>query len=192
MALTPRAALALFLSTVMLTACGSEVGGAPERPRVDEAQGTYRGVGLEASAGEVIATFGKSPPLRNDPVIPLGSDLGELAIPWHPPCPAGPGRIRVLRYRWVSFGLLNNRVCEMIVAEDGAATQQDVAVGDSLDEAADAFPHFQCGDEYAGEGLFGNEATVPYCSGKVAEQRYLWFGGDPVNVIEMNTRPLKG
>ena len=78
--------------------CGSNGNGdAPERKFIDEDQGIYRGVGFGDSASEVIAVFGKSPPLRNEPVIPLERDLGEVESAPAPNCPAGRGRLRVQR-----------------------------------------------------------------------------------------------
>jgi hypothetical protein len=186
---TPRVppALLLFFGVTALSfflGCGSQVGGSAETRSVNELMGTYRGAGLDDSSTKIVAAFGKSPPLENDPVIPLSSEVGELALNNHPSCPvSGPE----LRYQQVSFGLEDDRVCDMLIVQDGAATTKGVAVGDALDDAHRAYPTFQCGDAYRSE-----DSTIPYCSGKVAESRYLWFGGDPINVIEMNTEPLNG
>jgi hypothetical protein len=57
-------------------------------------------------------------------------------------------------------------------------------VGDTLDEAKAAYPELECGDRPAGEF-----ATYRYCSGRTAEQRHIWFGGDPITTIGVSRSP---
>jgi hypothetical protein len=174
------------LALTALGGCGSESGTAEEKQAIDEKAGTYGGVGLDASAADVVDVFGESPPLGDDPVIPLGSDVTELDTSSSGCPPGGPGGW--LRYEVVSFVLVDDRVCEVIIAEEGAATRRGVAVGDDLDAASEAYPEFECGEAADGEGLFGTQPTFSYCTGSIGDH-YLWFGGDPVNVIELNAKP---
>jgi hypothetical protein len=190
-------AIGVLLMTVsgLLTACngddglfgegGPDVGHAPERHRIDEHVATYRGVGFRDSATEVTAAFGRSPPLRNDPVTPLGRNhtYVDLAPSFRCVYPGpGLGSDRTMRYEQVSFFLNRDLVCGFAVIEDGAATNRRVAVGDPLREAEDAYPDIECGT--ANEGT--EYATFPYCAGRLRPSKYIWFGGNPINTIQMN------
>jgi hypothetical protein len=179
----------LAVALIGAAGCGSGGQGASERRTIDEIHGTYRGVGLDAHEREITAAFGRSPPLRSNPVTPTGSDVTTLSLPTKGRCPNGKPT-NFLRYRLVSFIVVNHRACEVFVTEDGAATQAGVAIGDELSEAEETYPQIDCGDEYAGEGLFGVEATEPYCAGRMAPRRFIWFGGDPINVILLRSRPF--
>ena len=178
------AAISLAMVATLLASCGGEE--TPEQGRIDELQGTYRGVGLEDSGSEVIGIFGKSPPLRSNPVTPTGRDVTELNFAPRVPCDLSHrGRSAVFRYELVAFSLETPLVCDVKIIDEGAATTRGIAIGDSLDEAKDAYPNLRCGDFIRGEAL-----RVPFCSGRVAKHRYIWFGDDPIDSIEMNTRSL--
>lgn len=74
------------------------------------------------------------------------------------------------------------------VARPGAATSRGVAIGDPLDEAANAYPGLECGvknedSEYP---------TFRYCTGRVAADRDIWFGQDPIRSITMTVCPMSG
>jgi hypothetical protein len=80
----------------------------PDPGRVDDAAGTYRGVGIGSTADEMKRVFGP--------------------------------------------------------------------IGDPLDRAAQAYPGLECGEQNEGT----ENRPYPACTGRVAPERYIWFGGDPI------------
>jgi hypothetical protein len=177
----------LALSVALITGCG---GGDAERQQIDEQKGTYRGVGLGSTGPEVIEVFGKSPPLKQEAVTPTGRDVTEINFAPSSSCPPSGneprqrGRGAHFRYKDVAFQLTDHVVCHVTIIEDDAATSRGVAIGDPLDDVEEDYPHLRCGEAEIGEG-----GAFPVCAGQVAENRYIWFGGDPINTIEMNPLP---
>ena len=64
------------------------------------------------------------------------------------------------------------------IASPGARTLRGIQVGDSLKEVEEAYPELTCDKE-----SYSERGTVRYCRGKFAQDRWIWFGCDPVNVI---------
>lgn len=58
-------------------------------------------------------------------------------------------------------------------------------IGSDLDVAREEHPKLDCEPSVHPE--FG---SVKKCDGKVAERRYVWFGGDPIDVIILEDRPI--
>ena len=48
------------------------------------------------------------------------------------------------------------------------------------------YPDLHCGT--ANEGT--EYITFPYCGGRIAPQRYVWFGEDPIRSISLSVTPL--
>jgi hypothetical protein len=72
------------------------------------------------------------------------------------------------------------------VTSAGAPTARGVEVGDDLDDVRASYPEIRCGDAAAGESPIRGNTTFPYCSGRVAPDRWIWFGGDPVANISVS------
>jgi hypothetical protein len=78
------------------------------------------------------------------------------------------------------------KVAGFQVTSAGAATAREIEVGDDLDDVRSSYPEIRCGEAPAGESPISGNTTFPYCSGKVAPDRWIWFGGDPVANISVS------
>jgi hypothetical protein len=171
-----------------LAACGSQVGKAPESLVINEDAGSYRGVGIDDRRGAVIGVFGRAPPYRNNtPIGPLGEGAEHPATAFNCKAPPPGGPVDFLEYEEVVFFLDNGVVCGWILAQDGAASTAGVAIGDSLSDAEEAYPGLRCDEASPGEPFLGFSSSYPFCEGKLGKRRYIWFGGDPIDTIQMNS-----
>jgi hypothetical protein len=171
---------------------GSEVGKAPERQLIDEEQGTYRGVGLGDGNREVLEELGPTEVTRDGQTggvqLVNGGDHGAANLKINS-INGKPPRQEFIGYREANFLLFAPRhvnrwvVHDVRVGRDGAATSRGVAIGDTLQEAEAAYPEIDCAT--ANEGT--EYATYPFCAGELATGRNIWFGGDPIDIIELNT-----
>jgi hypothetical protein len=179
-----------------LVACSNSdsadrIGVAPERNLIDDRHGTYMGVGLGATTAEVLRKFGPTVVAREGEPggIPLanGAEHGgqRLRIP---SINGKPPRQKFIGYPEASFLLFAPQnvdryiVSDIRVAKDGAATNRGVAIGDQLEEARTSYSEVRCAT--ANEGT--EYATYPFCAGRLGPDRYIWFGGDPIDIIEIN------
>jgi hypothetical protein len=157
---------------------------------IDEAAGTYRGVGIGDSGRAVRSVFGPQRPMgEGEPATPLEAPDDELygpaVITFGDYDPFGP----ILRYPDVVFMFKGRRgVGAFILIERGAQTGRGVAVGDGLDEARRAYPELRCGVVHEGTEY----VPYPACTGRVAASRYVWFGGDPIRSIALSTHRFGG
>lgn len=144
---------------------------------VDEESGSYRGVELGGSREDAEDELGDAPPWTGT------QPLGPLEPGWQQGAPRGAmivGSIEALRYPRVSVHLADGEVVELIVAEADGKTTRNVGVGDRLAAVRRAYPDLPCGRISQGQ-----TARAPYCGGQIAEERWLWFGGDPVRSITL-------
>jgi hypothetical protein len=155
---------------------------------INEVGGSYGGVGIGSSQEDIVRVFGRVEPLvREGPFQPTGA--GEFR---------GPTFIRTeigYAYEDVLFWLSPNdpdqssqrrRVAGIQVTSPGAATGRGIEVGDGLGDVRASYPDMDCGEAPAGESLISGNTTFPYCFGKVARDRWIWFGGDPVANISVS------
>ena len=76
----------------------------------------------------------------------------------------------------------------MIVNAEGARVDGGrVTIGDQL-EPAEAAYRLRCGT--ANEG--SEYEHFPACTGKIARNRYVWFGGEPIRNVTLATTPPGG
>jgi hypothetical protein len=80
----------------------------------------------------------------------------------------------------VSFFVRDDRVFGFLVTARGGQTTRGVSIGDDLSDVTAQYPDFNCDDEVRGETTAVFKAS---CSGKVRDDRYLYFGGDPIESI---------
>jgi hypothetical protein len=71
------------------------------------------------------------------------------------------------------------------ITSPGAKTLRGVELGDDLDEAARAYPALEC--RTADRGEYGK---TDYCTGRIAPNRYLYFGGDPITALSVSRGPV--
>ena len=170
--------------------CGDQAtqqaGDRPEvRFRIDETEGTVNGGGLGDSARQVRKALGKdASPSKSGDDAPLDAPL-DLTFPASFKCPR-LGEYSALRYSSVSFAL-DGEVCLVWVTGEDAATQRGVRPGDALEAAEEAYPELRCGKTDVGSD---EEVLEPACWGRMSSGVYVWFGGDPIDNIEMATVPL--
>jgi hypothetical protein len=145
----------------------------------DEAR-SFRGVALGDSRRRVTEELGA--PLRGDggTIAPVGEDFDDIG---GPPFIATPGTTHEsLRYRDLTVLLSNGRVYGLLVTNPQADTTQGVGIGDNLALAEDRYSSLDCGiaeaDDYR---------RFPYCSGRLARDRWIWFGQDPIRSIVVAT-----
>ena len=157
---------------------------------IDEFEGTYRGVGIGASAEEVRRTFGARAfaRLNHEPWTPRRADFTGGPHVLAPPCrptgslPGGRSRLQVLRYDEVSFLFCDGRVFAFMVIEQGARTQAGLAIGDELEAAERLYPGLACG-----QAPSGDTGSYPYCVGRMRPRRSFWLGPDPIGSITFST-----
>jgi hypothetical protein len=186
----------LFLSALpvacvlALAGCGTGEGKADapaaERvQRIDVTAGTYRGVGLGDSVADLHRELGQREEAGEDePAVPL---RGETYGPWviaygDEMCPPS-----LYRYEHAVFEFTCDELLWTEINEPGAATAEDVAVGDPLDTVQEAYPDAECGTAGGGE-----YEEYPACAVKLALERFAWFGGDPIVSITIGSVPLEG
>jgi hypothetical protein len=98
---------------------------------------------------------------------------------YQPPFEPGIGVLHV------TFFVCDGRVDGFIVAQNGAHTRQGVAIGDDAKKVKARYPQLTCGESPFERGSY------PYCSGRIAAHRWLWFGRDPIRSITVATVPLR-
>lgn len=188
----PRLALATVASlgaTMLTVACDSDDGRAVGPVlELDERKGTADGVGLGDSAAEIERVFGSAPPYDiYTEVTPLGVDPPDLTLAGQGGC-RPHGRENALRYRGVSFFQYDDEVCDVIVTSERAATTRGLSPGDPLARVEDLYPRLECGETDVGSDYPSYE---PVCWGAITSHSHLWAGGDPINVLVMEDRPVR-
>lgn len=180
--------------------------GAPRLVKVDERAGSIRGVGLGSSGAHIAQVFGraKDSTATGAAAEPIGADHDAIGGPndyaFPRACrraPTGPSPdfasqgLSTLRYRDAAFELCDNRAYEFIATAAAARTSRGVATGQPLRAAKRAYPQLRCG-ESTGDTTDPPRPAYPYCAGRIAPHRYLWFGQDPIRSIAVATVALHG
>jgi hypothetical protein len=78
------------------------------------------------------------------------------------------------------------RVSLVMVTGAGAVTSRGVRIGDSLGRAEDEYRLYCRAEGDADEG----RTIGPYCTGKVADKRFIMFVGDPIDRIQIMLGPV--
>jgi hypothetical protein len=178
----------------------------PIRRVIDETKGTYRGVGLGDTQATIVVAIG--PPAAIDQSGGHLAPVGTTQSDFHP----GSGQcyssravfqrqvanaqrtkrsipVEALRYRNSSFLLTGARACSVTIVEERAGTRRGVAIEDPLDKAKAAYPGIRCSRHTYENDAGINVIDFPYCAEMLAPSRYLWFGGDPIDTIELSSNP---
>jgi hypothetical protein len=180
-------AVSLALGAFVGAGCASSGGmeaSTESAAEIDVVAGTYGGVGIDATPEQVARVYGTA--LETEGAAePLAAERfrGPTFIP--APGALGGAPPPMLRYEDVAFLTDGETVYVVIVEAQGAETERTVAVGDPLSEAIDAY-ELDC------EPVVGSDDEDVYrgCFGKVARDRYVWFGGDPIANISFGRVPL--
>ena len=75
----------------------------------------------------------------------------------------------------------------LTVAAEDAVTAAGVGVGSGLADVRAAYPDAEC--DTVNEGT--EYTQFEFCTLRVARERHLWFGYDPVRSVTMSRRPLR-
>jgi hypothetical protein len=160
----------------------------PAPGRLDETAGTYRGVGIGSTVDEMKRVFGEQRAAGGEErIVPLATGDGETDGPRvlvFEDDRFGP----VFRYEHVVFYVNGPTIGAFELVEPGSLTGQGVKIGDPLDRAADAYPGVACGEENEGT----ENRSYPACTGSLAPERFIWFGGDPITTIAMSRDAFDG
>jgi hypothetical protein len=175
---TMRPFLLAALISLVLPGCG----GKAKPSLVDELRGSYRGVRIGDTAAAVQRVFGAEPLSGpNEPIAPREDDFTDIG---GPTVIAG-GCGTSLRYDHVAFLMCKGHVIGFIVAEQGAQTRRAVGIHDAAHTVPARYPRLTCGSAPLEGGSY------PYCGGRVASHRRLWFGRDPIRSITVAAVPLR-
>jgi hypothetical protein len=175
------------LSPLLADCSGVDV---PAGGRIDLQAGTYDGVGIGSTPAEMEAVFGALPPSDEQGVQPLGA--GEFRGPtsfrhWPDPNP-GPDFWPPPAYQYPHVSFLDDgdrRISVVMVIAPEATTLEGVAIGEPLETARDHYP-VRCGEEFG-----AGERPYPACVGKLGPERWVWFGGDPIENITIGRFPMR-
>ena len=165
--------------------------------RTDEGSGSVGGVKIGEDKASVRRRFGApARPVEAYPIEPLEIDeVDGSGSPWSVvtgPHHLGPGGLGgeqlTLRFRGVSFFVRDDRMFGFLVTDRGGQTTRGVRIGDDLSDVTAKYPDFDCDDEVRGDTTAVFKAN---CSGKVRDDRYLYFGGDPIESITVTEESVR-
>jgi hypothetical protein len=152
---------------------------------VDELRAAYERVRFGDPASRVRRLFGRP---GGDPgnSSPLGSDFYADGGPstWRPP--GRQARDGALRYRGRAFLASDDRIYGFVITDRRAQTNKGVGIGDSLKIAKRLYPQMRC--DVVNEGT--EYTAFPACRGRIAPNRYLGFGQDPIRTITLMSVPF--
>lgn len=176
--------LPLVLASGLSAACGEDEPGHDEF--VELRSGSFRGVKLGDSEQRLRQVLGP----------PTDKLRGEAAIKAMPPVslPFGlPDRDQTSSvstdtdwvYPGVTIRTAFDKVYAFYITGRDIAARDGAGIGQDLDVAREHQPTLDCEPSVHPE--FG---SVQKCDGKIAARRYVWFGGDPIDVIILEDRAI--
>jgi hypothetical protein len=168
--------LTLSVTAVVLTACGDDEPAGEAAPAIDERAGSYGGVTIEDPVSVLDALPGECQDADND--APCGLDATSIV---GPTTLAAGWSFR--NFEDVTYIATETRVKGFLVTREGARTTAGVAVGDDLDAAGD-LPGATCKAERYEDSVGDQKCVVP-----AARQRWVIYGGDPINAITVAVIP---
>jgi hypothetical protein len=182
----------MILAPPCLSACGNEREGRESTPGAHDINlqtMTYAGIGIGATIADVRAAYG-DPESTETPAAPAGADRmrGPMSIPLPDTVPTEPPLDEpppLLRYREVAFLTDGMHVFAVLIEDPEAVTEKAVSVGDDL-ERADAEYGLTCTTARG----WSEDDVYPACFGRLGGDRYVWFGGDPIENVSFGNVPL--
>jgi hypothetical protein len=166
--------------------CAGIGGGQTAGPRqhsIDELAGRYRGVALGDPRSAAIHVFGQ-PVSTKDPASPIGIDFSDGGPISQKNPPGYTRRPDLLRYDGVSvLSTPPAGIHSIVISDPGAATTKGVGIGDALAKARRLYPTLHCAKART---TSDGEPAPAYCAGRLARDRYIWFGNDPIRVIALS------
>ena len=185
------AAVGAGLSVVAL-GCGADpdpTAAPPKSKWVISERGTIDGTGIGSTRTQAIRRFGRiDKDAHSDPAVPIGTEHQDLGLPPSPDNPHRPPRYpdHLWRFRGIVL-TADRRAWLMTITADGARTSRGVGIGSSLDDVRKAYGALRC--DRTDTGAYHE---FPYCWGRTAHGRYMWFGKDPVRSITISVAGFDG
>lgn len=175
----------LFATALGLSACVHQSGGATPALRLNELRGRYHGIGLGSSDRAVQAALGRGRPHDGTGAgnSPIGTQWGEIGAPTivSPPSRSRRRQTSTRRYRDLSVLFDRHSAYAFIIVAKNVKTMRGIGIGSSLQAVRRRYPTVRCSEAVEGDSSF------PYCAGRIARERYIWFGRDPVRSIAVGT-----
>ena len=177
--------VSVILAAVAIAAgCAGIGGGASAGPRersIDELAGSYKGVALGDPRSAALHALG-GPAGSGNPGHPSNADGWPILLKNPPGYREKP---ELANYDGVTFLSTPTPagIHGIVISDPRAATRKGVGIGDPLSKARRAYPTLHC----AGARTMSEGETAPaYCAGRLAKDRYIWFGNDPIRVIALS------
>jgi hypothetical protein len=148
---------------------------------VDVREGTYKGVGIGSTRVQAQRQLGRATTKSTDPLRPRGAD-DPIGIPWAPQQPRESCGSAIWRFEEAAMAAGCGRAWLVAIAAEDAVTEEGVGVGSSLADVRSAYPRAECYVENEGTEY----TSYPLCVLRVARERYLAFGYDPVRGVTMS------
>lgn len=158
---------------------------------IDERRGHVGRVALGDRERVVSATLGQNGQRAGgggDPLATVRAEIGgPVGYAFPAPCddvvnnPPGAG-VMDTAYRGAAATFCRGRAFVITVSSRGSRTKGGAIIGQRLRDAHRSHPTLRCAS------VTNDGAPVfRYCTGRVAENRYLWLGQDPVSSIAIST-----
>lgn len=157
---------------------------APGPVTIDERAGTYRGVGLLDTRREVERRFGRARVTKDGPWEPLDIDFYDAGLPTSSGYTTGA--VAIWRFKSAAIVSYGGKTFTFAITTVDALTRRRVGVGSTLEQVRMKYPMLRC--DIANEGT--EYPTYPYCAGRVAPGRYVWFGRDPVRSVTLSRKAM--
>jgi hypothetical protein len=183
--LIPVATLAV--GVLLLVGCGGEEPqqGDPAREHVQVRAGEFRGVRLGDSERRLRAVLGA--PRRKLRGEAAAEDAPAVSAPYALPDRDQRSSVSTDTdwvYPGVTIRTAFGRVYAFHVTGRGIGIREGADIGDDLDVARESHPGLDCKDAEFETG------TIKKCEGRIAAGRYVWYGGDPIDVIILEDKPI--
>jgi hypothetical protein len=181
-------ATTLAVATWLILGCGEDETPRGERTwdeHVELSGGKFRGVGLGDSERQLGDVLG--PPKRKLRGEAASEAIPPVSVPYGVPDRDQTSRISTdtdWLYPGVTIRTAFRRVYAFYVTGRGIGVRGGAGIGDDLEVARKSYPEFDCEpDEF-------ETATIKKCDGRIAPGRYVWYGGDPIDVIILQDKPI--
>jgi hypothetical protein len=181
-------AATLAVGVSLAVGCGEDEPQKRDRAHNEDIQlgtGEFRGVKLGDSEQRLRAVLGA-------PKRKLRGEAASRAMPAVSVPYAIPDRDQTSRistdidwvYPGVTIRTAFGRVYAFYVTGRGIGVRGGARIGDDLDVAHESHPKLDCEpDEF-------ETGTIEKCDGRIAAGRYVWYGGDPIDVLILEDKPI--
>jgi hypothetical protein len=160
---------------------GGEEPAGPRQRSIDELAGSYKHVALGDPRNAAIHAFGQ-PAGTGNPAHPSNADGWPISLKNPPGYLEKPD---FENYDGVTFLSTPTPagIHSIVISDPRAATTKGVGIGDALAKARHLYPTLHCAKART---MSEGDVAPAYCAGRLAKNRYIWFGNDPIRVIALS------